>query len=336
MNKKYKRGLIIGKFYPFHKGHQYLIETGLKYTEQLTVIVCQTDRYKILPEIRAGWIKKLFTNIDVRILEHDASLDSNSTDISEKWASLTTKFLGFIPDVVFSSETYGDPYAKFMGSEHYLVDLERRKIPISGTQIRSDIGKYWNFMPDATKSYFLQKVVVLGAESTGTTTLAKDLAAHYHTVWAPEYGRLYYEGKIFSSNLSSWSTDEFIHIAKSQNGLEEALRTKSQHLLICDTDAFATTLWHERYVGRKSKKLDQIVKKEKPLLYILTDVDIPFVQDGTRDGEHIRSWMHQRFLAELKKNGFNYIIVSGDKKQRLSAAIKGIEMNLISLQQVSP
>lgn len=336
MKKKYNRGLIIGKFYPFHNGHKYLIETGLANSESLTIILCQTERYQIPPEIRAGWITDTFPEIDVRILNHSSSLDSDSTAISETWAKLTVKFLGFAPDVVFSSESYGEPYARFMGSDHVLVDLARKKFPISATRIRSDLSKNWNFLPESTKRYFTQKVVILGAESTGTTTLAQDLASHYRTVWAPEYGRLYYEGKMFAKNPATWTTDEFIHIARSQNNLEDELVKEANRLLICDTDAFATTLWHERYLGRESSDLDKTVKKEKPLLYILTDIDIPFVQDGTRDGEHLRTWMHHRFLEKLQAKNLSFLIASGGRKKRLAESVRKINKLLTFLPPVSP
>ncbi|HCQ31437.1 TPA: histidine kinase [Candidatus Collierbacteria bacterium] len=325
MQKKYRTSLVIGKFYPFHKGHQFLIKTALKNSASVTVIVCQTDRYLIPAEIRAGWIRETFPKVEVRILNHDASLDSDSTNVSKAWADLTIKFLGFAPEAVFTSELYGEPYAKFMGSHHCLVDLKRNIFPISASKIRSDLDKYWDYLPQATRGYFTRKIVVLGAESTGTTTLAQDLARFYHTVWVPEYGRLYYEGQMYSQYSSEWKTDEFVHIATTQNHLENVLLKKANRLLICDTDAFATTLWHERYVGKESKKMEKTVKREKPLLYILTDIDIPFVQDGTRDGEHIRTKMHHRFIEILKENKSNFIIVSGSKEKRLSDAVTKID-----------
>lgn len=324
MKKKFKEGLVIGKFYPFHNGHKYLIETGIKNSETLTVIVCQTDRYKISPDIRSGWIKETFPDVDVRILYHDVALDSDSTTISEIWAKLTVKLLGFVPEVVFSSENYGEPYATYMGSKHFLVDLERKNVPISATQIRSDINKYWDFLPEVTKKYFTQKIVILGAESTGTTTLARSLAQYFHTPWVPEYGRLYYEGKMTSPKLNNWSSSEFIHIARSQNRLEDTLAGQSGGLLICDTDAFATSVWHKRYLGSASKEVEAEINRRKPLLYLLTDVDIPFVQDGTRDGEKIRNWMHQTFIKKLRDTKRKFIIVSGSKKDRLAIAISAI------------
>lgn len=329
MKKKYKTGLVIGKFYPFHKGHEYLIQTALNSVEELTVIVCQTDRYKIPAGIRAGWIRNTFPKVNIRIFRHDASLDSDSTDISEKWAKLTVGFLGFIPEVVFSSENYGGPYANFMGSKHVLVDQKRIKFPVSGTAVRQDIYKNWEFLPEETKKYFSSKVVVIGAESTGTTTLARDLAKYYQTVWVPEYGRYYYEGKMFSKKSDNWNTDEFVHIAKMQNKFENGLIKQSDKILICDTDAFATTVWHERYVGHKSDLVDKVVKKEKPLLYIVTGTEIPFVQDGTRDGEQIRQWMHERFLEKLNSSKLNYLVVHGSPDERVLKSVKEINRLLL-------
>jgi len=77
-------------------------------------------------------------------------------------------------------------------------------------------------------------------------------------------------------------------------------------------------------MGNWSKNLDELAKNDK-VLYILTGTDIPFVQDGTRDGEHLRSWMHRLFLKELKKHNKNYIVVSGDRKTRLQKAIDVID-----------
>jgi HTH-type transcriptional regulator, transcriptional repressor of NAD biosynthesis genes len=323
--KKFKKGLIIGKFYPFHKGHSFLIREALKKTEHLVVIICHTDKYKIPVEERAGWIKAVFPQIEVKILCHDPSLDSTSIKISGLWAKKTIAFLGYAPDAVFSSEKYGDAYAKHMGSQHIMVDYDRKNVKISATKIRGNLYKYWNYLEDPVRSYFTSRIVVLGAESTGTTTLARDLAKHYQTTWVPEYGRVYSEGKRYSDKLSSWTTPEFFHIAQMQNLSEEAFLQISKRILICDTDALATTIWHLRYVGIKDKALEKLVNTSKHALYILTGTDIPFVQDGLRDGEHLREWMHQTFLEELTKRMLKYVVVTGSREERLKKAIKSID-----------
>lgn len=170
------------------------------------------------------------------------------------------------------------------------------------------------------KRIFCKKVCIIGAESTGTTTMARALAEYYKTVWVPEFGRLYSEGKL--SLNSGWELKEFIFIANQQNKLEDQFAGIANKILICDTDSFATTLWHERYRGFISKSVDRLSEGRACDLYFLTDVDIPFVQDGTRDGEHIRHSMHQRFIDELTRRHKKFIILSGSHAERLNKAIK--------------
>jgi HTH-type transcriptional regulator, transcriptional repressor of NAD biosynthesis genes len=326
MQPKFNRSLIIGKFLPLHKGHQYLIETALKQSKHVTLILCQNDhKYTIDPEIRVGWIRELYPQLNVIVYHHGDALDSTSTAISSTWAKLAVKILGFVPDAVFSSEIYGQTFAKCMGSTHVMVDIDRQKYPISGTQIRSNPYQYWQFLSEPVRAYYTKRIVCLGAESTGTTTLSIALAKHYHTPWVPEYGRTYSEGRLTATDQTDWTSDEFTHIAQVQNSLENALARKSKNLLICDTDAFATRLWHERYLGYFSKELDKIVNTGNKALYILTGDEIPFVQDGTRDGEHIRHQMHQRFIEELDKYHLPYIIVTGSRQKRRRDAIAAID-----------
>ncbi len=327
--KKYKTGLVVGKFLPYHKGHENLIKEAYKNVDKLTVMVCHSDGYEILPELRQKWIKDSFPEADVKIFRHKKYLDSESTDVSEEWAQITKVFLGFTPEVLFSSENYGAAYAKYMGSKHVMFDKNRITVPISATKIRKDPFKHWEMLNDDVKAYYCKRVVVLGAESTGTTTLAKDLAKHYQTAWVPEYGRTYYEGKMFSPNKDIWETGEFVHIAEQQNIMEDNLAKKSNKILICDTDSFTTSIWHYRYLGKKSKKVENVSKGRKYDLYIITDINTPFEQDGTRDGKHIREWMHKLFIKELKKENKDYIVVGDSKRARLKEAVRKIETDIL-------
>lgn len=317
----FQRGIVIGKFYPPHKGHKYLIDTAKSECEQLTVIVCWKKSQLISGVERARWIQEIHPDVQVKLLDDDRLVD----DDSKGWAESTVAVLGFIPDAVFTSEAYGDPYASFMGSVHVLVDKERTYIPISATMVRFNPTEYAQFLEPCVRAAFARRVVILGAESTGTTTLARDLAKHYKTVWVPEYGRIFSEGKLFGDVNANWRTDEFIKIAKAQSVLEDSLTEASNGLVVCDTDAFATGVWHERYMGSRSARVESLSANRKYDLYILTGVEIPFEQDGTRDGEHIRHDMHQKFIDRLEEAGKNYIIVTGTKEERLSSAVSAIE-----------
>ena len=171
------------------------------------------------------------------------------------------------------------------------------------------------------KRILCRKICIIGAESTGTTTLAKALAEHYMTNWVPEYGRGYYEAKMYRHDANEWVTEEFIRIAKEQKKMENLLAKTANKVLICDTDPFATSIWHERDMGFRSPEVEKISENIKYDLYLLTNTDIPFVQDGTRDGEHIRQWMHETFIKRLSETNKKFAILSESHESRLSKAL---------------
>jgi nicotinamide riboside kinase len=107
--------------------------------------------------------------------------------------------------------------------------------------------------------------------------------------------------------------------------MEDALERIANRVLICDTDAFATAIWHERYLGEPSPEVLAVAAGRRYDLYILTDVDTPFVPDDIRDGESLREWMHKRFVEELTRMGVPTLFVSGPHEQRMAAAITRID-----------
>lgn len=313
------RGLVVGKFYPPHNGHHLLIDTASKNCDSLDVLIVDNHEYAIAVENRKKWLQK--RHIDPNITFHIIP-DINDEDNSKAWAEHTINFLGYSPDTVFSSEDYGSKYAHYLGAKHQMVDRERQAVPISGTKIRNNLLQNWDFLNSATKIDLAIRIVIVGAESTGTTTLAEELAKEYKTAWVPEIGR-YYADAINSRN-KEWSDGDFKSIAKTQQTLENEIAENSKGLIICDTNATATTLWQKRYLGRSTKKVEEIASKDKVNLYIITDCDIPFVQDGTRDGEHIRKQMHEWFVDKISSGTTPFIIVSGSIEERSKQSIKYI------------
>lgn len=314
------RGVIVGKFYPPHKGHEYLIRQALTHVEDLAVMVCDKESQSIPGALRAEWLQELFPQVKVLVVA-----DTLADDDSNGWAEYTIKLLGYKPDMAFTSESYGDAFAHFLGAKHILIDMDRRHVPISATAIRNDPMAHWEYLIPGGRAYYAKRVCVLGAESTGKTTLAQTLADHFKTVWVPEYGRLYSEGRWKSLEMDPWRTDEFVHIARQQNMAEDAFARSCLKILFCDTDSFATTLWHERYMGFVSKEVDAVSEGRSHDLYLLADTDVPFVQDGLRDGEHLRQSMHERFVVELERRKKSYLLLSGTYAERFQQALTACE-----------
>jgi len=316
---KYRTAVVVGKFYPPHNGHKYLIDTATAQAEKVTVIVCHKKSHTIPGELRGAWIREIHPAVDVMVID-----DVYSDDDSEEWAGLTLKWLGYAPEAVFTSEDYGDRYAACMGARHIQVDKARAHVPCSGTAIRANPFDCWEYIQPPVRAWFVKRICVLGAESTGTTTLAMALADALKTCWVPEYGREYSEIKM-QRGETDWTSDEFVLIAKRQCEMEDAAARRANKVLICDTNAFATCLWHKRYMGSENPDVAAIAAKRKYDLYILTGDEIPFVQDGLRDGEHIRHQMHQWFEEALKKQPAPWIVVRGTPEERLKTALKTID-----------
>ena len=315
------RGLVIGKFYPPHRGNHQLINFALDQVDHLDVVICVRPDQRIVGHLREAWLRQSHPKANVFRVK-DICDDENS----RAWADYTRSFLGYSPDIVFTSEAYGDEYARLLSARHCSFDPGRRGAPVSATEIRRDPLAYWDFLEPRVRGFFAIRICIVGAESTGTTTMARLLAEHFHTQWVPEYGRDYWVRKIETEGLdSTWKTEEFIHIAFEQQTLEDDLAEKCSGLLICDTDALATSIWHERYVGYPSRQVIDIARRRSYPLCLLTDCDIPFVQDGTRDGEHKRIWMTQRFKEELTAAGATWKLLSGSIDQRMEVAVREIE-----------
>ncbi|RYG68746.1 histidine kinase [bacterium] len=306
---------------PPHQGHKFLIETALAQVEELTVIVCEKKDDPISGALRAAWLQE--THPAARVLLIDDYYDNDED--SQLWADLTIGWLGGVPDIAFTSEDYGDNWAKAMGCEHVKVDHARSNVPIGARYIRANPLANWRWLEPPLRAYYALRVVVLGAESSGSTTLSLDLAAHFNTVWVPEYGRDYCAQRAIFDNYD-WQTGEFEAIAREQIRRENALAREANRVLLCDTNAFATRLWHWRYFGHYSPAVDAIAAEHrKPDLYLLTDVDIPFVQDGLRDGEAIRHAMHDEFVKELQQQDVPWVLISGSRDTRLQTAIEQVK-----------
>lgn len=316
---KFRRGVVIGKFYPPHRGHKFLIDTATSRCQQVTVIVCGKPEDSIDAELRGEWMREIHPTAQVMVI--DDRYDANDSQV---WADNTIRWLGSAPDVVFTSEDYGNRYASLMGCQHMQVDKARVTVPCSGTAIRNNPWANWEYIEPPVRAWFARRICVLGAESTGTTTMAQALAAHFQTVWVPEYGRELSEIKLRRGE-TEWRSEEFVHVAEEQSRREDAAARLCNRLLICDTNAFATVLWHRRYMGSHSEAVAQIAARRKYDLYLLTGDEIPFVQDGLRDGEHIRHEMHRWFVEALERQAVPRMSLSGSHEERLALAVARIE-----------
>jgi cytidyltransferase-like protein len=176
------RGVIIGKFWPFHAGHQYLCEEALQHCNELYVILCHRSYHEPSAEIRVDWIRKTIPAAHVMSIQ-----DIYDPLDSKLWAVLTKAWCHFTPEYVFTSETYGETFAKELSCKHVLIDLERAHMPTSGTALRERLQSHgyekdylkimnsvFSFLPPMGQYYYTKQIIFVGNHS-------KELCAQFAT-----------------------------------------------------------------------------------------------------------------------------------------------------------
>jgi NadR type nicotinamide-nucleotide adenylyltransferase len=180
----------------------------------------------------------------------------------------------------------------------------------------------------------LVKVVLFGPESTGKTTLSRQLARHYNTVWAPEFARTYLQKK-WNNERKICEKEDLIPIAIGQMKIENKLAKKADKILICDTDLLETKVYSEEYYeGFVEDDLNIAATKNQYDLYLLTYIDTPWEEDDLRDRPELRLEMFTAFEKALIENKRPYILLKGDKEIRLKNAVKAIDKLVLTKENL--
>jgi HTH-type transcriptional regulator, transcriptional repressor of NAD biosynthesis genes len=316
-------GLVIGKFMPPHLGHAYLIQQAQAQVERLTVVIFTKSPDPIPGALRVGWLSEMCPAVTIRQVTAEHPVDFQSDSIWQLWVNEIRAVTPPQIDLVFSSEDYGDELARRLGARHVAVDPARQQVPISATQVRANPLDQWAYLPPGVRAHYARRVAILGAESTGKTTLAQNLARHFNTVWVPEFARDYLAAKGVVCLLEDMPV-----IAQGQVESEERLAREANRLLICDTELITTSLWHERYWGWCPAWLSELAeaRASRYSLFLLSDSTLPWIDDGLRDSPDHRGWFDERFLRILRAQALPYVVLSGSYEQRTAAAIRAVEV----------
>lgn len=322
-----RRGLIVGKFMPLHRGHQFVIETALANTDDVTVVLYDSHPEGVYPPMpaamRARWIAKLYPQLENVVVRRDFLDELTGPHITQeekddpKYAQAYAddlKELGQF-DYVFSSEDYGDPFAKALGAESWVVDPGRLMLPISGTQIRENVYEHRGWVDPVVYRDLIQKVVFVGTESAGKSTIARRMAQELDTQWVHEYGRELWEKQGLTGSFR-----DMLKIAENHYRREQAMALHSNRFLFCDTNAWTTLQWSLMYSDMADSRLIDLVERTKDeYIWILCNNDFGWVDDGIRELAGVKSshfqWQQEKNLAELTKG--NYETISGSIEDRV-------------------
>lgn len=337
--EKRTKGMVLGKFLPPHVGHQFLVNFARNYVDDLTIVVGTLQNEPIPGEIRFQWMKDMFPNDTVvHLTDENPQYPHEHPDFWDIWKESLEKVLPEKPDFVFASEDYGWKLAEILGAKFVPVDISRVSVPISGTEIREKPFENWDYIPKEVRPYFAKKVCVFGPESTGKSTLVKNLGEHFKTQVVPEYATALI--KTLNSRKQELIADDMKMIAKAQRASEKALLPNCNKVLIADTDSIATTVWYKWLFGECPEELKVEADKCDYDLYLLTSPDVPWVDDVHRyipekNGEKREAGysFFEDCKAALEERGLKYIVVDGSSwEERTEKAIRAVE-NLIGISR---
>jgi len=169
----------------------------------------------------------------------------------------------------------------------------------------------------------MKRVVVTGSECTGKTTLAADLARQFETVWVAEYAREYLDRKVATAGLPLDASD-VAPIARGQIAAEDRGAAMAKNLLVLDTDLMSTTVYARHYYGACPAWIEQAARDRRADLYLLCDIDVPWVADSVRDRPLQREHMHALFVEALDALGAPYVTIRGSWADRLATAVAAV------------
>lgn len=326
---RYKVGMYGGCFDPLHLGHINCILQASAMCEELHLMLCYSKvRDRIDVRLRYRWLHetcKHLPNVVIHLVE-----DTDSTKETYDWEKGATNIklmIGTEIDIVFAGSDYQNttifqnlyPHSK-------IWYFPRSTTPISSTEIFDDPMKYWEYIPKVAQSYFCKKVLIVGGESTGKSTLVRNLALVYNTTYVEEYGRYTCEragGEDFIT-LDDLQENMIMQRASIYKAQENANK-----VLFVDTDSLTTSFYTNLLDfddGYDTDELGYLIDDTIHWdLVLFLEPTVPFIQDGTRSEEimHNRQKYSDMLKAFYNRAGVRYICIrSEDYASRLSQAKK--------------
>ena len=316
--RRFRSGLVVGKFAPPHRGHQHLIERAREACERVLVMVWSNPDFAEMPSTaRAGWLRDLYADArDVEVVAFaGARVPRNDAAAAEQHAFVRAQLPGPV-DAVFSGEAYGPAFARALGAVHVPV---ARIGGWSGRELRSDVHAHRAALDPRVYARFVERVAFLGAESSGKSTLARALAERLHTEYVEEVGR-----RVWVEAQGELPLDAYERICREHVELEDEASLRAHRYVFVDTNAITTQQYAYFFFGECPPVVRAYADRcsERYAHTFVCAPDIPFEQDGTRVHPQVQRYMDGAIRNDLSLRGIPYHVVGGSLEARIDEVLR--------------
>lgn len=339
---------MLGAFLPPHAGHHALVELVRTRCRHVTVAVA--DLPGQIPEThdRASWLQAIHPDVDVVVVPDNCGWHGAAPCV-DACASAWAEQLAVLTPPAFDLLATTDHYGPSLAAQLHATALDASSLapkdlglappatpasPASEAAVRSDLAAHWNELHPVVRAGLYRRLAVIGSESTGTTTLTRDLAERLGAPLTYEAGRVMswsLAARVGGIEKIEWTEHDFYRVLEEQRRVEADATARAVDLrfgplgpwLVCDTDALATVVWWERYLDSPSDPAMKFAEARLAEAYVITSpAAVDFRQDGVRDGEHVRYAMHRRFVELARESGQPYLEVSGNAAERVERVLE--------------
>ncbi len=330
--KKYKVGMYGGAFNPLHLGHLECMIKAAGLCDELYIVISYRENETDVPlKVKIRWVHQLTKHIgNVKIIPLEDKLTNKEDYVEALWQEDCKKVkeqIGKTINVVFCGSDYDENsfWNKCYEDADFIV-IPRNEY--SSTEIRKDIYGHWDWMPQIVRSYFTKKVLLIGGESSGKSTLTINLANYFNTVYLEEVGRDLSE---LSGTDVYMLSEDFTRILLEHKAKEMRLLEQSNKVFFEDTDCLITKFFmdflEDEGIEKNEKLAEAIADLNSYDLILYLEPDVDWVQDGDRS-EVIAAdrYKYGEMIKELYiRHGFEFKTISGDYNSRFDQAVTYIK-----------
>jgi HTH-type transcriptional repressor of NAD biosynthesis genes len=339
--KRFRLGLVVGKFAPLHLGHESLIAAAAAQCDEVLLLSWSVPELpRCDPEQRRAWLQRrcpqhraivldpeglrqrcLQRGMPPRALPRNDAPDAEQQDFL---AWLLRDVLQQRPDALFANEAYGPPCAQrlseALGQPVVAVapDLQRLAYPVSGTALRQQLSAYRagrvTHIAAEVAGDWVPRIALLGGESSGKSTLAAALAQATGGALVPEFGREWWEAR-----GGQLGPDDLLHIARTQVAREDEAARGLPPLVVGDTSPLTTLGYSLWQFGRADPELVALAKRRYDAVFLCLG-DFPFEQDGTRRDARFRAQQEAWYRAVIGRSATPSLELGGSLRRRVARA----------------